>query len=493
MTLILHFRPAAMYLLLLLHITLFVSCGLPLKEGNFKGEPQCLAGQETHCLCPDGSNSRKSCTANSTWGLCICRSNLSPIDLKKVDLLPSLKKCREHSDCPAGQNCQNNLCKFQVCKNHQSCPWGQVCSVEGELGICLEPGCQKDNDCGGDNICREGKCLTAQQLLKSETFIRLSSNHVSTCGIRGDNYLWCWQEDTSLKYLNQDQIFTTIQMDNDKWLDISMGYNHTCGIKSDRTLWCWENSNLSQESGFSQKEVPVQLGDNRWKVIDSGKNHTCGIRSDSSLWCWEGKNLSHSHNLWPIKIGQGQWKFVSSGEEKSCAIHKDNILWCWKNGENQLPKSFDGNQWRQVSAGKNHLCGLKKDNSLWCWGDNRYGQVGDGTMENGQVRETPVFIGGYDWREISAGEYHTCGLKKDNRLWCWGLNRYGQIGDGTKWSRPKPINVNQQQWKQITSGGNHTCGIRSDNTIWCWGYNFYSRYGQGIQLDIKQPSGNNGD
>jgi hypothetical protein len=75
-----------------------------------------------------------------------------------------------------------------------------------------------------------------------------------------------------------------------------------------------------------------------------------------------------------------------------------------------------------------------------CWGDNRYGQVGDGTTE---PRLVPVDVWGLSAgvSALSAGDYHTCAVTIAGGIKCWGWNDWGQIGDGTLTSREKPVFV----------------------------------------------------
>ncbi|CAK0756533.1 exported hypothetical protein [Gammaproteobacteria bacterium] len=105
-----------------------------------------------------------------------------------------------------------------------------------------------------------------------------------------------------------------------------------------------------------------------------------------------------------------------------------------------------GIKYKQVSAGTYHTCGLKIDNTLVCWGYNGSGQA---------MPPTDFF------KQVSAGGDHTCGLKTDNTLTCWGYNGDGQAEPPTGF------------FKQISAGGDHTCGLKIDNTLACWGSNIY--------------------
>ena len=71
----------------------------------------------------------------------------------------------------------------------------------------------------------------------------------------------------------------------------------------------------------------------------------------------------------------------------------------------------------QISTGAYHGCGIGPAGRLYCWGDNAYGQLGDGSMT---PRTTPVQVGlATNWSSVSAGRYHTCGIRA-GALYCWG-------------------------------------------------------------------------
>ena len=96
--------------------------------------------------------------------------------------------------------------------------------------------------------------------------------------------------------------------------------------------------------------------------------------------------------------------------------------------------------WVAVSAGLSHTCAIKTDGSLWCWGDNGKGQLGlgEGTSVNHPV-PTQVIDPAGSWYKVAAGAGHTCGVQTAGSLWCWGDNSKGQLGNGSTVSRSKPI------------------------------------------------------
>src|SRR5438552_176165 len=87
-----------------------------------------------------------------------------------------------------------------------------------------------------------------------------------------------------------------------------------------------------------------------------------------------------------------------------------------------------------VSTGNDaYSCGVTTSGSAYCWGLNAYGQLGDGTTAN---RLVPTLVsGGLTFVSVAASTTpdgaHTCGLTTSGSVYCWGLNDHGQLGDGT--------------------------------------------------------------
>lgn len=138
-----------------------------------------------------------------------------------------------------------------------------------------------------------------------------------------------------------------------------------------------------------------------------------------------------------------------------------------------------GVDWVRVSAGGFHTCGVRSDRSLWCWGHGDYGELGLGDRTD---RLVPTRVGSeVDWARVSANiSGHTCGVRTDRSLWCWGNNRLGQLGLGDRTRRLVPTLVGAGvQWASVSGGAGHTCGVRTDLSLWCWGWNSSGQLGLG--------------
>ena len=103
----------------------------------------------------------------------------------------------------------------------------------------------------------------------------------------------------------------------------------------------------------------------------------------------------------------------------------------------------------EVAAGGDHSCAIKRDGTLACWGDNAYRQA---------MPPSGTFL------QVSAGYFHNCGVRTDGTAACWGQDD----GDGRLSPRSGPF-------VQLSAGAFHTCGVKTDGTVACWGNNYYTQ------------------
>lgn len=139
-----------------------------------------------------------------------------------------------------------------------------------------------------------------------------------------------------------------------------------------------------------------------------------------------------------------------------------------------------------VAAGDRFLVTLRDDGTVWAWGLNEYGQLGDGTTTD---RHTPVQVSGLsDIVSVAAGSYHAAALKDDGTVWAWGRNNWGQLGDGTTTDRWTPVQVSGLSGAAaVDAGFIHTAALKADGTVWAWGNNSSGRLGDGTQTLRKTP------
>lgn len=131
-------------------------------------------------------------------------------------------------------------------------------------------------------------------------------------------------------------------------------------------------------------------------------------------------------------------------------------------------------QGETASAGAMHRMVITVDGTLWGQGINRRGQLGDGTTIN---RHSPVHIMG-NVIAVSSGGMHTMAITADGTLWGWGWNEDGQPGDGTATTRRSPVCI-MDNVAAVSAGGLHTITISTDGTLWGRGWNEFGQPGDG--------------
>ena len=199
--------------------------------------------------------------------------------------------------------------------------------------------------------------------------------------------------------------------------------------------------------------------------------------------------------------GGTNWKQVSSGRQTSAAIKSDGTLWIWGYGLNgqlginqytnistPVTTFAGGTNWKQVSAGAFHSAAIKTDGTLWTWGNGQYGQLGNNDTTQ---RITPVTTsaGGTNWKQVSAGEFFTAAIKTDGTLWTWGRGSHGRLGNNDTTLRNTPVTtfVGGTNWKQVSSGGYFCAAIKTDGTLWTWGQGTLGQLGDNTATDKSTP------
>ena len=126
---------------------------------------------------------------------------------------------------------------------------------------------------------------------------------------------------------------------------------------------------------------------------------------------------------------------------------------------------------------------------LWTWGLNNYGQLGDGSSIVHRSSPIQTIAGGTNWKLVAAGGYHTACIKTDGTLWTWGFNNQGQLGDNTVAQKSSPVQTvaGGTNWKQVAGGFLSTAAIKTDGTLWTWGYNNYGQLGDNTKTHRSSP------
>jgi len=335
-----------------------------------------------------------------------------------------------------------------------------------------------------------------------------------TCGIDSALYLYCWGRNeygTLGVGDTADRKTASLLSTSPVWASVSAGGYFACAQTIGGYLYCWgDNNNGSVGDGTTADRLqPTEVVNTPdWLSLDTGFLHACALRDDYTLWCWGQNGYGQIGNggfsnatAGPVQLAK-TWKTMSVGGYHTCAIRKkDNTLWCWgQNDEGELgigtlknknvpTKVGTSSNWALVQCGGYHTCAKKKDGTIWCFGRNQEGQIGNGKFSN--TVKSPVKVGkATNWASLSNGNFHSCAMKKNTGLYCWGWNGGGQLatGDTVDRKRPRLVNGAGTGYLLYSAGGAHTCGLWSDSQIWCWGANWAGQLGNGNTVDQTFPS-----
>jgi len=134
------------------------------------------------------------------------------------------------------------------------------------------------------------------------------------------------------------------------------------------------------------------------------------------------------------------------------------------------------------------MFGIKDDNKIWCWGQNSDGTLGDNTVAN---KSSPIIIAGdMNWSMVTGGFNHTLAITTDGKLFAWGKNNKGQLGLLDKVHRSSPVQISSDitSWSYVSAGYQFSAGIRTDGSLWVWGENSLGNLGIGDIVLRSSPT-----
>lgn len=265
---------------------------------------------------------------------------------------------------------------------------------------------------------------------------------------------------------------------------ITTSWLHTCGMSTGGRPYCWGTNywqNLDMDLAVPSSYVPTEFGEDfQWGSIEAGgDSRTCGITTDRVPMC-AGRNGwgQNGHNgAWAAPLlewGSGHSAtMIRTSIANTCVLRTDGEVHC-----SGFLGASDGQITRHVPApvafetmamGMYHGCGLTSSGTAYCWGENRDGQLGNGTVDYSDSAQ-PV-SGNHVFAGIFAAHSSSCGLTSAGELWCWGANQRGILGR-TRLARssiPLRVRVPPGAKQADLAGQQGACIIDADNRLMCWG------------------------
>jgi alpha-tubulin suppressor-like RCC1 family protein len=265
---------------------------------------------------------------------------------------------------------------------------------------------------------------------------------------------------------------------------IAAGGWHTLFLKSDGSLWAMGFNYYGQlgDGTYGQTNRPEQIVASNVTAIAAGDYHSLFLKSDGSLWVMGANNspAPFGQNNYTGQLGDGTYNNTNQPEQ----IVASNVTAIAAGGGMRADIGYPTFGMRSVS----HSLFLKSDGSLWAMGDNRYGELGDGTTDSGNyITNLPEQIVASNVTAIAAGAVFSLFLKSDGSLWAMGDNVAGELGDGTTDSGNYITNLPEQivasNVTAIAAGSAHSLFLKSDGSLWAMGDNSYGELGDGTTDD----------
>jgi alpha-tubulin suppressor-like RCC1 family protein len=274
--------------------------------------------------------------------------------------------------------------------------------------------------CWGDNTTGQlgdgsiSRRLKPVAVAGGRRYRQVRAGYFHTCAINTSDVAFCWGKNgngqvgdgTTTARLVPAKVKTTLT-----WRWVFAAGLHTCGATTDFRAFCWGRNEDGQlgDGTTVQKFTPVEVESSdafRLATVGAFKGNgdawtavSCGLIPDGLAYCW-GDNSTGA-------LGDGTHTKRSS------------------------PAAVDGDhQFNTLSVGAAHVCGLTTASRAFCWGSNGNGELGIGATTS-SISSPVAVSGGLTFKAVTAGTIFTCGIAADDHAYCWGANQYGQLGNGT--------------------------------------------------------------
>jgi M6 family metalloprotease-like protein len=303
--------------------------------------------------------------------------------------------------------------------------------------------------------------------LNAITVIDGGASH--SIALRYDGTVWTWGAnwDGQLGDGTNTRKTTPVQISGlGDIISIACGMYHSIALKSDGTVWAFGRNDYGQLGDGTNvyRNKPVQVSSLSDVIaITGGDYHCLALKSDGIVWAWGnnesgqlGDGTTTNRNT-PVQVSSfSNVAAIARGWVHSLALKSDGTAWAWgANGSGQLGdgttinktspvKISNLNNVIDIAGGGGYTIALESDGTVWTCGEYGwdYYENNGGAYWSYYYRTTPDYVAGInDVVAVAGGWQHIVVLKQDGTVWTWGVNWYGQLGDGTTTDRDTPVQV----------------------------------------------------
>jgi alpha-tubulin suppressor-like RCC1 family protein len=355
------------------------------------------------------------------------------------------------------------------------------------------------------------------------TELAMAAGTRHACGLNADGTVHCWGRNDVGQLgdgTTMDRLVPTpvTMPEGIRFASLHAGASFTCGLAGTGTGYCWGNNSIGQlgDGTTADRHTPRPVaipGEVPLVALGLGGAHGCGLAEDGRAWCWGlnedgqlGNGSTRSSTPYPVSVPEGvRFVSISGGTWHTCALSSTGDVYCW--GRNEQGQLGDGTyidrtvpgpvampagvRFVEMTARGRGACGLAEEGTIYCWGGNFSGQLGDGTRTDRNAPAPVLAPAGVLFVSAETGAAHSCARDATGNAYCWGLNNFGQLGDGTTAMRLEATLVQAPLGVTFTSlspGEQFTCGITSEGEAYCWGDNISGQLGDGTQIGRQTPT-----
>jgi alpha-tubulin suppressor-like RCC1 family protein len=293
----------------------------------------------------------------------------------------------------------------------------------------------------------------------------ITAGDYHSCAIKNSGDVVCWGSGSSGQLgngANSDSTTPVTVSLTGGAASISAGGNNTCAIKLNGQLVCWGRGDVGGlGNGFNvNSNLPVAVTlSGAVTDVSAGVGHVCAIKINAEVVCW-GYGVNG-------QLGNGT--FTSSNIPVLVS----------------LPSGVTA-----ISSGGLFSCAIKINGQTVCWGENSYSQLGNGTSGGSPGTNIPSAVNiPVGASNLSAGTFHACAITSASNTLCWGNGGNGQLGRGSTTSSNTPVSVTVPSGTvaALALGAYHTCALKTNASIDCWGSGIYGQLGNGGTADATTP------
>ena len=267
----------------------------------------------------------------------------------------------------------------------------------------------------GSPIARRTPAKVANDL----TFTSLSAGATHACAVTRAGAAYCWGENDEgqLGDGTKKRSGKPVRVASpERFRSVSAGLGHSCGVAIDGRAYCWGSGAFGKLGNGSERASlrPVEVrGGIRFAMVSAGNTYTCAVSASGVAYCWgsnefgqlgDGTEGRTRGSMIPQRVTGGHvFRSIAAStaaREATCGVTLAGAALCWgweseALGQHNLPAGgmpgvvVGDLVFQSVSVGFNHACGVVKGGDVYCWGDNRSGQLGDGSTN---TRITPGLV-----------------------------------------------------------------------------------------------------